>query len=62
MVEEVVITGHDSCELIRRVPGHESVVVLMVFKPEETNLVIARLELERLLRDKGWQAASAAQS
>ncbi len=62
LVEEVVITGHDSCELIRRVPGHESVVVLMVFKPEETNLVIARLELERLLRDKGWQAASAAQS
>ncbi|HET9931716.1 MAG TPA: response regulator [Polyangiaceae bacterium] len=60
LIEEVVITGHDSCELIRRVPGHESLIVLMVFKTEETNLVIARLELERLLRDTAWHALSPA--
>ncbi|MGC4092771.1 MAG: DUF4388 domain-containing protein [Polyangiaceae bacterium] len=52
-VEELVLTSTSSCELIRRIPGR-SAFMLMVFKPDETNLVIARLELERLLHDNVW--------
>lgn len=56
-LEEVVVTGPDCCELIRRLPDHPSLFALMIFRAEETNVVIARLELERLLREETWLGA-----
>jgi CheY-like chemotaxis protein len=53
-LEELVLSSPSSCELLRRLPGSSSAFVLMVFKPEETTLAAARLDLERLLVDPAW--------
>ncbi|HEX6245024.1 MAG TPA: response regulator, partial [Polyangiales bacterium] len=49
-VEELVFTTSTRCELIRLMPKHD-VFVLLVFDMTQTNLVMARLELERFMSD-----------
>jgi hypothetical protein len=49
-VEELVFTTSTRCELIRLMPKHEA-FVLLVFDMTQTNLVMARHELERFMHD-----------
>lgn len=46
-VEELVLSTSSRCDVIR--PLGESEFALLVFAPEETNLVMARIELEQLI-------------
>lgn len=47
-MEEIVLTTSSRCELIRLMPTREA-FVLLVFDLTQTNLVMARLELERFM-------------
>jgi DNA-binding response OmpR family regulator len=49
-VEEVVMTTAKRCELIRMSPNRE-IFVLLIFDMTQTNLVMARLELERFMME-----------
>lgn len=46
-VEELVLSTTSRCDVIRPLSQHE--FALLVFEPEETNLVIARLELDHFI-------------
>jgi DNA-binding response OmpR family regulator len=46
-LEEVVLSTKERCDVIR--PTRPGEFALLVFAPEETNLMIARLELERFI-------------
>ena len=48
-VEELVLSTSTHCDVIRPLNGSGSQFALLVFAPEETNLVMARLELERFI-------------
>ncbi|MET0794099.1 MAG: response regulator [Polyangiaceae bacterium] len=48
-VEELVLSTTTHCDLIRPLNGAGSRFALLVFEPEETNLVMARLELDRFV-------------
>lgn len=51
-VEEIVMTTSSRCELIRLMPARDT-FVLLIFDPLQTNLVMARLELERFMLEFG---------
>jgi len=53
-VEELALTTPSYCELIRRLPGDAPAFVLMVYRPDECNMVMARLELDRVLSETPW--------
>jgi CheY-like chemotaxis protein len=57
-VEELVLSTSSRCDVIR--PLGESEFALLVFAPEETNLVIARLELDHFIASH--QAARAGEN
>ncbi|MES1178104.1 MAG: response regulator [Myxococcales bacterium] len=48
-VEELVLSTTQRCDVIRPLNGSGSQFALLVFEPEETNLVMARLELDRFI-------------
>jgi len=48
-VEELVLSTTGRCDVIRPLNGSGSQFALLVFEPEETNLVMARLELDRFI-------------
>ena len=48
-VEELVLSTTTHCDVIRPLNGSGSQFALLVFAPEETNLVMARLELDRFI-------------
>ena len=48
-VEELVLSTTTRCDVIRPLNGNASQFALLMFAPEETNLVMARMELERFI-------------
>jgi hypothetical protein len=46
-VEELVLSTSSRCDVIRPLNAHA--FALLVFAPEDTNLVMARLELEQFI-------------
>jgi len=53
-VRELVVASKRCCELIRPLLDVPGVFLFMIFDSAETNLVMARLELERLLSTLSW--------
>jgi hypothetical protein len=49
-VELVVSTG-SCCELIRPLPKRPRCFALFLFDPSETNIVMARIEVDRLVAE-----------
>lgn len=58
-VEELVLSTSSRCDVIR--PLGESEFAMLVFAPEETNLVIARLELDQYIAAHGAALKSSRQ-
>jgi hypothetical protein len=54
-VEELVLSSRTYCEVIQPL-AKISAFALAVFDPEETNLVMARLELRRVVTDLCWRS------
>ncbi|HKO46190.1 MAG TPA: response regulator [Polyangiaceae bacterium] len=48
-IEELVLSTSSYCDVIRPIGGGLAQFALLVFAPDETNLVMARLELERFI-------------
>jgi hypothetical protein len=48
---ELVVSTSSCCELIRPLPKRPRCFALLVFDPQETNLVMARMEVERLMAE-----------
>ncbi len=48
-VEELVLSTTSRCDVIRPLNGGSNQFALLVFAPEDTNLVMARLELQRFI-------------
>lgn len=48
-IEELVLSTTTRCDVIRPLGANATEFALLVFAPEETNLVMARLELERFI-------------
>jgi hypothetical protein len=54
-VEELVLSTSSRCDVIR--PLNQHAFALLVFAPEETNLVMARIELEQFIVANQFLAA-----
>jgi len=52
-VEEMVLSSTSRCELVRPLGGKVGRFALLVFAPEETNLAMARMELDRFIFTEG---------
>jgi hypothetical protein len=52
-IEELVLSTTSYCDVIRPIGNGLTHFALLVYAPEETNLVMARLELERFIASRG---------
>jgi hypothetical protein len=59
-VQELVLSSKLHCELIRPLPEVPGVFALLIFSPEDTNLVMARLELDAAISVLDWLQRSPA--
>jgi predicted regulator of Ras-like GTPase activity (Roadblock/LC7/MglB family) len=55
-LREIVINTRIRTELIRTLVEDASLLAVLIFDPEETNLVMARIELEHFLGERAGQA------
>jgi len=60
-LEELVLSTTGRCDVIRPLNSNASQFALLVFEPEETNLVMARLELDRFIAGLAEPASHAIQ-
>jgi CheY-like chemotaxis protein len=51
-IEELVLSTSTYCDVIRPIGNGQAQFALLVFAPEETNLVMARIELERFIASR----------
>jgi len=53
-IEELVLSTSTYCDVIRPIGNGQAQFALLVFAPDETNLVMARIELERFITGRSW--------
>jgi predicted regulator of Ras-like GTPase activity (Roadblock/LC7/MglB family) len=51
-LREIVINTRSRAELIRTLPGGSELLAVLLFDPDETNLVMARIELEHFVGEQ----------
>lgn len=51
-IEELVLSTSTYCDVIRPIGNGQTQFALLVFSPDETNLVMARIELERFITSR----------
>lgn len=53
-IEELVLSTSTYCDVIRPIGNGQAQFALLVFAPDETNLVMARIELDRFISSRSW--------